>query len=77
MANYFLFLDELKANDVYTNFCMGGIFVEEQHYRKNVVLEAFYHIGPVAEVSFCDKNKSARAVGRLCGFRSEKIAFRS
>ncbi|WP_195761393.1 DUF3800 domain-containing protein [[Clostridium] scindens] len=37
MANYFLFLDELKANDIYTNFCMGGIFVEEQHYRKTVV----------------------------------------
>lgn len=37
MANYFLFLDELKANDIYTNFCMGGIFVEEVHYRKQVV----------------------------------------
>ena len=22
MANYFLFLDELKSNDIYTNFCM-------------------------------------------------------
>ena len=43
----------------------------------NVVLEVFYHIGPVAEVSFCDKNKSARALGRLCGFRSEKLTFRS
>lgn len=37
MANYFLFLDELKANDIYTNFCMGGFFVEEVHYRKEVV----------------------------------------
>lgn len=37
MANYFLFLDELKSNDIYTNFCMGGIFVEEQHYRKIIV----------------------------------------
>lgn len=43
MANYFLFLDELKANDVYTNFCMGGIFVEEQHYRKNVVPQMNKH----------------------------------
>ena len=31
----------------------------------------------LAEVSFCDKNKSARAVGRLCGFRSVKLTFRS
>lgn len=37
MANYFLFLDELKSNDIYSNFCMGGIFVEEQHYRKSIV----------------------------------------
>lgn len=37
MANYILFLDELKANDTYSNFCMGGIFVEEVHYRKLVV----------------------------------------
>ena len=37
VANYFLFLDELKSNNIYSNFCMGGIFVEEVHYRKNVV----------------------------------------
>lgn len=43
MANYFLFLDELKANDIYSNFCMGGIFVEEQHYRKEIVPRMNYH----------------------------------
>lgn len=37
MANYFLFLDELKANDIYSNFCMGGIIVEEVYYRKTLV----------------------------------------
>lgn len=36
MANYFLFLDELKANNVYKHFCLGGIFVEEEHYRKKI-----------------------------------------
>ena len=57
--------------------CLTNVVIIAWHYRKNVVLEAFYHIGPVAEVSFCDKNKSARAVGRLCGFRSVKLTFRS
>ncbi len=37
MANYFLFLDELKANDVYKHFCIGGCFIEENHYRNEVV----------------------------------------
>lgn len=37
MANYFLFLDELKPNDNYKFFCMGGCFIEENHYRTKVV----------------------------------------
>ena len=37
MANYFLFLDELKPNENYKFFCMGGCFIEEDHYRKKVV----------------------------------------
>lgn len=37
MANYFLFLDELKANDIYSHFCIGGCFVEEQYYRSTIV----------------------------------------
>ena len=36
MANYFLFLDELKPNNIYKHFCLGGIFVEEDHYRKDI-----------------------------------------
>jgi hypothetical protein len=36
MANYFLFLDELKPNDKYKHFCLGGIFVEEVYYRKEI-----------------------------------------
>lgn len=36
MANYFLFLDELKPNNMYNHFCLGGIFVEEEYYRKEV-----------------------------------------
>ena len=43
--------------------CPTNVAVIAWHYRKNVVHEAFYHIGPVAEVSFCDKNKSARGSG--------------
>ena len=37
MANYFLFLDELKSNNEYEHFCIGGCFIEEQHYRSTVV----------------------------------------
>lgn len=37
MANYFLFLDELKANNEYKHFCIGGCFVEESYYRKTLV----------------------------------------
>ena len=36
MANYFLFLDELKPNDKYKHFCLGGIFVEEEYYRSRI-----------------------------------------
>ena len=36
MANYFLFLDELKPNNNYKHFCLGGIFVEEEYYRKKI-----------------------------------------
>ena len=36
MANYFLFLDELKPNNIYKHFCLGGIFVEEEYYRKEM-----------------------------------------
>lgn len=36
MANYFLFLDELKPNNIYKHFCLGGIFVEEEYYRKEI-----------------------------------------
>lgn len=32
MANYFLFLDELKPNNIYKHFCLGGIFVEDTYY---------------------------------------------
>lgn len=37
MANYFLFLDELKANKDYKHFCIGGCFVEESYYRDKIV----------------------------------------
>lgn len=37
MANYFLFLDELKSNNKYEHFCIGGCFIEEQYYRDTVV----------------------------------------
>lgn len=37
MANYFLFLDELKANKEYEHFCIGGCFIEEQYYRSTIV----------------------------------------
>ena len=36
MANYYLFLDELKPNSLYKHFCIGGIFVEEEYYRKEI-----------------------------------------
>lgn len=36
MANYFLFLDELKPNNIYKHFCLGGIFAEEVYYRKDI-----------------------------------------
>lgn len=36
MSNYYLFLDELKPNNLYTHFCLGGIFVEEMHYRQDI-----------------------------------------
>jgi hypothetical protein len=39
MANYFLFLDELKANNEYEHFCIGGCFIEECYYRDKVVKE--------------------------------------
>lgn len=37
MANYFLFLDELKSNKEYKHFCIGGCFVEELYYRNEIV----------------------------------------
>ena len=37
MANYFLFLDELKTNKIYEHFCIGGCFIEESYYRSTVV----------------------------------------
>lgn len=37
MANYFLFLDELKSNNEYKHFCIGGCFIEEQYYRNTIV----------------------------------------
>lgn len=37
MANYFLFLDELKSNNEYDHFCVGGCFVEEEYYRRVIV----------------------------------------
>lgn len=37
MANYFLFLDELKSNKEYKHFCIGGCFVEENYYRTELV----------------------------------------
>ena len=37
MANYFLFLDELKSNKEYKHFCIGGCFVEESLYRNKIV----------------------------------------
>lgn len=36
MANYFLFLDELKPNNIYKHFCLGGIFVEDTYYREEI-----------------------------------------
>ncbi|RKJ60279.1 DUF3800 domain-containing protein [Roseburia sp. 1XD42-69] len=37
MANYFLFLDELKSNNEYNHFCIGGCFIEESYYRDKIV----------------------------------------
>lgn len=37
MANYFLFLDELKSNNEYNHFCVGGCFIEEEYYRRVIV----------------------------------------
>ena len=37
MANYFLFLDELKSNSQYKHFCIGGCFIEESYYREKIV----------------------------------------
>lgn len=39
MANYFLFLDELKNNKIFEYFCMGGCFIEETYYRSYIVKE--------------------------------------
>lgn len=37
MSEYFLFLDELKANKEYPYFCLGGCFIEDVYYRKTIV----------------------------------------
>ncbi|MDD2402182.1 MAG: hypothetical protein PHD60_08295 [Clostridia bacterium] len=37
MATYFLFLDELKANNEYSHFCLGGCIIEEITYKKNII----------------------------------------
>ncbi len=37
MANYYLFLDEIKANDRYTHFCLGGCIIEDMVYRKHII----------------------------------------
>lgn len=33
MADYYLFLDELKANNIYSHFCLGGLIIEHLEYR--------------------------------------------
>ncbi|MGN0599278.1 MAG: DUF3800 domain-containing protein [Oscillospiraceae bacterium] len=37
MDTYYLFLDELKANEIYTHFCLGGCIIEDIKYRKEVI----------------------------------------
>lgn len=37
MSTYYLFLDELKANDVYNHFCLGGCIVEDAYYRNTII----------------------------------------
>ncbi len=37
MAIYYLFLDELKPNNYYRHFCLGGCIVEEMVYKNNVI----------------------------------------
>lgn len=37
MATYYLFLDELKPNDIYKHFCLGGCIIEDMTYRNNVI----------------------------------------
>lgn len=37
MSEYYLFLDELRANRIYPHFCLGGCFIEDSLYRKEIV----------------------------------------
>lgn len=39
MSIYYLFLDELKPNDIYKHFCLGGCFIEDVLYRKTIIPE--------------------------------------
>ena len=37
LDTYYLFLDELKANDTYKNFCLGGCVIEDVIYRQTII----------------------------------------
>ncbi len=37
MSTYYLFLDELKANNIYSHFCLGGCIIEDIYYRNTII----------------------------------------
>lgn len=37
MKTYYLFLDELKANEIYSHFCLGGCIIEDITYRREII----------------------------------------
>lgn len=37
MATYYLFLDEIKANNQYKHFCLGGCIIEDLTYKKEII----------------------------------------
>lgn len=37
VATYYLFLDEIKANNDYSHFCLGGCIIEEMIYKKQII----------------------------------------
>lgn len=37
MGIYYLFLDELKPNNIYKHFCLGGCIIEDTLYKKSII----------------------------------------